>query len=793
MPPSGHSAARTDETHHAPDGRALPSTQLPEKENIRVSQTQTRDGLGRARPARGEQQGHGLSATIRYTEFGIPHIVANSYRDLGFGQGYAAATDNMCSLAQTMLTTSATRSKYLGGDAPLQGILASGQKNLVSDLYFQGINDSGVVERLVAQRGKLGPAQEVRDVVSGYAAGVNRFLRENRITDPGCKGAAWLRPMTEIDIYRHMYAAGMAFGQGAAAGGIVSAAAPGVTAANDGDLGSNAISFGGKATANGKGISLANPHLPWHAPDIRLWQSHLTIPGRLNASGAGVVGLPLLWLGHTETMAWSGTAADTTRTFTLFELTLVPGSPTQYLADGRPEEMTRRDVTVTVAKPGGGTENVTRTQWSTRYGPIVQQLGDQKLPWTAETAFADANAQNMRMGNSTLKLMQARTTDEAMRGLKETQGLSWMNIFVTDFRGAATYHQLHVVPNVTDARAAECNTSLGKRTYPERGIAVLDGSRSTCGWGQDRDAVQPGTSGPASLPTLSRGDYVENSNDSYWLTNPRQPITGFSRILGTAETPRNPRTRMGLTAIEEQLAKGKFTRESLQDLMLSNRNMLAELAVDDLVRLCRTMSSDVKEACDTLSTWDKESNVESGGALLFDRFWAKSCASVPGPALWKVPFNPANPVATPNTLNTDQPGVAKAFTDAVAELRAANIPVNAPWGDYNYVVRNGERIPIGGGASNMGVFNAVSGAWDPTKGYAEMQHGATYLHALSFNNSSCPDSATLVAYSQSANPASAHYNDQTKLCSRKQWVTERFCEEDILASPKLRVVQVRQR
>ena len=745
--------------------------------------------------ATAEQQGHGLSATIRYTEFGIPHIVANSYRDLGFGQGFAAATDNMCSLAQTMLTTSATRSQYLGGEAAPRGTLAQAPTNLASDLYFQGINDSGIVERLVAQRGRLGPAQEVRDAVAGYAAGVNQFLRENRITDPGCKGAAWLRPMTEIDVYRHMYASGMAFGQGGAAAGIVSAAAPGSTVDNEGDLGSNAIAFGGGATANGKGLSLANPHLPWHAPDLRLWQSHLTIPGKLNASGAGVVGLPLLWIGHNATMAWSGTAADTTRTYTLFELKLVPGSPTKYLVDGRAEAMTRRDVTVTVAKPGGGTEKVTKAQWWTRYGPIVQRLGEQTLPWTAQTAFAfaDANAQNIRMGNSTLRLMQARTSDEAMRGLKETQGLPWMNIFVTDSRGEASYRQLHVVPNVTDARAAECNTELGKRTYAERGIAVLDGSRSNCGWGQDRDAVQPGTFGPNSLPALSRSDYLGNSNDSYWLTNPRQPITGFSRILGTAETSRSPRTRSGLTAIEEHLTRGKFTKESLQDLMFSNRNHLAALAVDDLVRLCRTMPADVKDACDTLSTWDKTNNVESRGALLFDRFWEKLRTAVPGPEMWKVPFDPAKPVATPNTLNIDHPGVAKALTDAVAELRAANIPVNAPWGDYNYVVRNGERIPIGGGASRFGVFNAVSGFWDPAKGYAEMQHGATYLHAVSFNNGPCPESATLMAYSQSANPASPHYSDQTKLYSRKQWVTERFCEKDILASPNLRVVEVRQR
>ncbi|MFB9903126.1 penicillin acylase family protein [Allokutzneria oryzae] len=54
----------------------------------------------------------------------------------------------------------------------------------------------------------------------------------------------------------------------------------------------------------------------------------------------------------------------------------------------------------------------------------------------------------------------------------------------------------------------------------------------------------------------------------------------------------------------------------------------------------------------------------------------------------------------------------------------------------------------------------------------------------------CPNTSTLMAYSQSANPASPHHSDQTKLYSRKQWVTERFCEKDILASPSLRVIRL---
>jgi acyl-homoserine-lactone acylase len=44
---------------------------------------------------------HGLAADIRYTEYGIPHITAEDFAGLGYGYGFAAATDNICVLAET--------------------------------------------------------------------------------------------------------------------------------------------------------------------------------------------------------------------------------------------------------------------------------------------------------------------------------------------------------------------------------------------------------------------------------------------------------------------------------------------------------------------------------------------------------------------------------------------------------------------------------------------------------------------------------------------------------------------
>lgn len=132
---------------------------------------------------------------IRFTEYGIPHIVARNYPDLGFGTGWAQAADQVCTLADGFVTVRGERSRFFGPDATTDGSLSSASDNLSSDLYFRGVRQTGTVERLLAEPAPLGPSREVRDLMSGFAAGYNAWLRQNRITDPACEGATWVRPI----------------------------------------------------------------------------------------------------------------------------------------------------------------------------------------------------------------------------------------------------------------------------------------------------------------------------------------------------------------------------------------------------------------------------------------------------------------------------------------------------------------------------------------------------------------------------------------------------------------------
>jgi acyl-homoserine-lactone acylase len=305
------------------------------------------------------------SAEIRRTEYGIPHILASDYGSLGYGYGYAFAQDNLCVLADRVLTLRGERSRYFGPAGDPNDPFADEEdatSNLASDVYYRGVRQSGVVRRLLARPAPLGPTAELHEMVDGYVAGYNRFLRDTGVAhlpDPTCRGKAWVGPITALDIWSGVYDLTTVEGTGNFKEAIVSAR-PGAGAPVPGPeptipedqppaTGSNGWALGRDATRDRTGILLANPHWPWvgHA---RYYQVQLTIPGELDVAGISVSGTPVVQIGHTQGLAWTHTTSTAQR-YTLFQLDLVPGKPTSYLVDGRAEPMTRQQVTVTVVAP----------------------------------------------------------------------------------------------------------------------------------------------------------------------------------------------------------------------------------------------------------------------------------------------------------------------------------------------------------------------------------------------------------------------------------------------------------
>jgi acyl-homoserine-lactone acylase len=776
--------------------------------------------------------GAAYHVTITRTEYGIPHIVAKDFGSLGYGYGYAFAQDNLCTMAADYVTVEGARSRWFGPDASYtmqgNGVTVS---NLDSDIFWTEVRQSHAVDDLLAvDSGPNALAPQVRDAVRGYVAGYNRLLADlggpAGITDPACHGAAWVHPITTADAYLRFYQLILLAGQDVVMPGIAEAAPPTAStpappAALDvnkaanllatgwhramGGLGSNAVAVGKDGVADHEhGLLLGNPHFPWTDTE-RFYQAQLTIPGTINVTGAALFGVPVVLIGHNADIAWSHTVSTAFR-FTPYQLTLVPGQPTEYLYDGTPTAMEPRTVTVTVRGTDGTLSTVTHTLWWTRYGPVFNSILGIPLPWTATTAFAirDANVDNFRVFNHFLFTDMATSAADELSILDKYEGIPWVNTIVADKTGHALYADIGAIPNVSNALAQQCNTALGAATFKLLGLPVLDGSTSTCNWQTDPDAVEPGLFGPSHLPHLFRSDYVTNSNDSYWLSNPQQPLTGFARIIGTEGTPRSLRTRIGLVMTADNAKQG-FTVQRMQDEVFSDEQYAGMLNRDDLVSMCNTYSTigylptssgtpvAIGDACAVLAKWDLKENLDSSGAILFRRFWDRLSGSTQNTAyaysgtsepFWKTPFNASDAVHTPAGLNTADPEVPTALGDAISDLNAAHLPLDVTVGAAQGITKNGVRYPIHGGIGDPnGDFNAIWTNWVAGKGVGTPTGGSSFVQVVSWDGSACPVARTILTYSESTDPTDAHYADQTALFSNKQWVTDRFCTTDIEDAP----------
>ncbi len=739
-------------------------------------------------------------ALIRRSAGGIPHIRAHDFASLGFGTGYAMAEDIGCTLADQFLTFGAERAAALGDPS-----------NVASDFLFQLLIDRGEALEPVDPRQAA--------LFRGAAAGYNRFLRETGVDDlpdPTCRGASWVREASEIDFRRIsrtnfflpfviplIVAASppTPVADAASAAGRpealtteerenIALVMAELSRPRD-EKGSNAIGLGRDATARRTGMLLANPHQPWFGTS-RFYAFHQTLPGELNVLGANVIGRPQVGFGTTRHVAWTSTVSTASR-FSFYQLRLVPGNPTQYLFDGEPRDMIQETVIVQVPDGAGGLVEQSHTFYSTHFGAFL--VGGQ-LPWNEFVAFAVRPADAGWRGiDSLVDQYQARSVRE-LKAIHDAGQFLPVNLIAADSSGEALFADPGPVPNLSDAQRADCDAGFGN----------LDGSRSECMWGDDPSAAAPGLLPPSQQPELFRSDYVENSNDSFWLANPAAPITGLPSIVGSTGAEQTLRTRSGNRMIAERLAgedglRGRrFRLHQLQKIMLSNQNYAGQVLRDGVVALCEASPNvtledgsvvDISGACPVLATWNLRDDLESRGAHVFRELMveagSRGARRMPGDFNFLTPFDEDDPLATPRDLDpNDNPAVLAALARAVQKLADAGIPLDAKLGDIQGVTRAGEFIPLHGGPESSGVFNKIGSDFAGAAGYPEVTaSSSSWIQATEFTRWG-PRSRGILTYSLSTNPESPHFADQTKRFSKKRWLRLPFEEWDVEWSARSR-------
>jgi acyl-homoserine-lactone acylase len=764
----------------------------------------------------GVAKGAAYEATIRRTAHGIPHILAEGWGNLSFGVGYAFAEDNLCVMADTFLTVDAERAKFLGPDGTYRSE-ANGVEpnNLDSDFFYQWINESGVVEGLIdgTWPNAKPVSQAILEGTTGWVAGYNQLIADARAglrRKPACLDEPWVRPVAPISLFRRYYQLVMFASKGALLPYIVGAQPPAPTvvpypgntsgvdrlpSASRLAVGSNAYALGKEATDTGRGMVLGNPHFPWRGPE-RFYEFHLTWPGHVNVMGGALFGSPLVLIGVNDHLAWSHTVSVPFR-FTPYELKLLPGDPTSYLWDGAIRHMKTKTVTVESKQQNGSLKAENHTFYETHFGPVMD-FTDALMPWTPAVAYAlkDANEDNFRILDHFVDFNRAETAEEAFQILGRYMGIPWVNTIVADDRGTAFYADMSVVPHHTDEQLLACTTAVGEALKALARLPVLDGSRSECQPGSDPDAPVPGILGVGNLPKQFRSDYVANSNNSHWIANPEEPLEGYPYVTGAERTALEPRARLGLTMIRERLdgsdgRPGKvFTLKQLQETVFNNRQYLGELVRDDLVATCERLPFvplsdgslvDVSEACPVLRGWDLHANLDSRGSHLFREFVNASFGQLPD-LFWQDSFDYRQPVDTPRTLNGLSPQVWQGLGTAVKRLNDAGVALDAPLGQIQRAVRNGDSIPIHGG-SEHGIFNYIKSPFDAeAHGYPDTTYGSSFVMTATWDDIGKPRAESILTYSLSTDPESPYFGDQTWMYSAKQWVPMHLSEVDVAAN-----------
>ncbi len=756
---------------------------------------------------------HGVTeasaVTITRDSTGVAHITAADFKALGYGEAWAFAQDNFCSLAQDFVTVTGERSRYFGPNGEsISYATGAEDTNLASDLFWQSVISSGIIAKEMGETPPNGPLPQVRQMYAGFVDGYNAYLASGRLNDPTCAGRPWVHPITVAD----MFLRALQFGTEASSGQLITAEVdatpptPGAVgtaakapsklelaaAANElrerasSASGSNGIGIGSTDTANGDGMVLANPHQPWRGTD-KFWMAQLTVPGQYDVEGGVVYGFPLIAIGFNQGLAWTHTVATDLR-FTFFQLNLVPGHPTSYYLDGKAQQMQRETVRVDT-----GHRMVTHTFYSTRWGTVIDEpaLG---LGWTTTTAFTLDDVDitgSARFANEYLRMGQSTSVNGLLSVESTYLAVPIFNTIAADDTGHTLYADVGSTPNVPlSLITSSClPPGIAQQLYAEAGLITLDGSRSACAWRTSPGTPIPGIFNASQLPHTIRTDYVENSNDSYWLANPTAPFPAFSPIIGDIDTEQGLRTRQGNQMIAGRVAgtdglgPPKFTLPTLQAMWQSDRSYLAQLVLKPLVAACRTTPTvtasngtkvNLTPACAALAGYDGTGKLNAAGGWLFSEWYVRA----PITGFWTVPFNVKAPLTTPRGLDTSDPAVLTALADAVLSLRSHHIPLDASYGTVQYFAVGKLRIPIPG--CDSGCFNVISAADGTGSGatadaYGEVYDGASLVMTTELTGHG-PLSEGIVTYSQATNPKSPYYGRMTKLFSEGKWVQLPYTE-----------------
>lgn len=640
-------------------------------------------------------------ARIFRDAFGVPHIYGQTDMDTAFGFGYAQAQDHLLDMVLNFRQARGRLAEVQGKDH-----INSDYRALLWRIHSVAGNRYGELP------------ESTRKYIEAFVDGINHYIEVHRRVLP-----SWVEDVRPVDV--------VALGRWlmflfAEQTGAPEFAQKGLEATMPPLPGSNQWVVGPSRSATGKPIFVMDVQMPYHAP-FQMYEAHLISNEGLGVYGTTFYGLPVIFMGHNEQVAWSMTTNEID-VFDVYEERIDPANNRRYFYEDEKQRMTSRQVRIKVrGEPGEGVYEVERELLYTEHGPVYKTID--QWAYACRTSMEDL-----------VDLVgQLRAMNKAIDGGEFRQALARLELPVFHVMVADVLGDMYYVFN-------------GR--VPGRSEA-FDWQNAVPGWTAETQWQ--------NILTFSQLPKLENPASGFMLNCNVAPdlVTIESGIRQNQYPPYlgwggfNHRGQRVLNYLHtHQQISVNDLQKLVRDNYLIDAEELKGLILRAYNRTWHTIfdpDGQVGMAIRLLRDWDNRMDRDSRGALLF--------------LMWKQRYDELV-TQLPESKNRDflaQEKLAfEALRSAVASMMGTYGRLDVAWEDVHQIQRGDLTFPLSGGSQSV---TALHQTWTkPTPdGFFKVTGGSAYVMVVSLEQPIRSWGA--LAFGASEDPESPHFADQAKLQS----------------------------
>ena len=644
---------------------------------------------------------------ILWDNYGVPHIYAPDAAEMYYAFGKAQMNSHSGLILKLYAQARGQAASCLGRDY------------LESDKL---IHQFGIIEK--AEEWNKNQGGEYKSYLDAFVRGINDYASEN----PGSVPDYYKKilPITASDVMAHTIRVLC----------IEFLGMDDISAVKRmSEAGSNAMAISPVRSESGNAILVSNPHLPWS--DFFTWYEAHLVSDDFNVYGVSLVGMPSVTIAFNEYLGWTHTV-NTIDASDRYELELKDGG---YILDGNIVQFDRKTTSIGILEKDGSVTTEEFDFMYSEHGPVVAKKGDKA--W----AVRIAGLENGRIFEQYHKMGKAKNLAEFEEAMKMLQN-PMFNVVYADREGNILYL---FNGNVPVRKSGDFSFWNG----------TINGTSSDLIWKEyHKYESLPRVINPAS-------GFLQNCNDPPWnCTWPAVLKPGdFPPYMSPVRMGLRPQRAVNLIKEHEKLSFGDMV-----DIKLNTGMESADRFLDDLLKAAEGSSNKrVTVAAEVLKKWDRKTDPESRGAVLFAEWWDNRGN------LAEFPWSNEEPVSTPRGIKDPGKAVeilAQAAENVIKKYGSADVSI----GEIFRLRINGYDFPSNGGPEFYGVLRAMYYAPD-SDGRMKAVAGDTYYAVTEFGGK--VRSLVLLSYGNSSQPGSKHSGDQLQMMSEKKMRPALFYREDV--------------